>query len=279
MPINLKNFSKNIRQGRLGENRAMDILRKTVNLHILIFLALYIFSWFSLKTLPPFSEMHPDLMKEPVQQTTMREKFSFDYRGTQYDVKPLAEYELFGLVVSRNNINDIFNFYWDKNTVNIVDVCVVWGSNLKTEVYRKMKFSSGEWTCYPEWGDYSDTETMRTYKNNQLSNNHLLSDNPEIQEKMRSLRIGDQVHIKGILAGYAPEGTPEQYYRNSSLSRDDAGNHACEVVFVDQLDIPERGMEQKYLMESIGLYGLIIMIAMKLGLFYFEFRSSFNRKM
>jgi hypothetical protein len=139
----------------------------------IVLVVFYVASFFMIRKLPEKAELDSRLFKEPVQIETVREDFRFQYRGTDYKVIPQADYELWGLVVSVNDINKWYNYYHDENTVNLKDVCMVWGDNIRNEVYRdkEIKFSSGEWTCYYQWSG----RLQKQFYPNKLSNNHLLT--------------------------------------------------------------------------------------------------------
>lgn len=233
-------------------------------------LIFYIVSIFQLKKLPPQKDIHSDLFNDPIQGSgTVKEPFTFTYRGTEYGVNPLADYELWGMVVSHNDIKKWYNMYHDENSVNIKDLCVVWGENISSGIYQKMKFKNGEFTCYADWGN-ADKEEIRKFRNNNLSNNHLVASKEEVREIIREIRVGDQIHLKGILSRYGKIGIPEKYYRGSSLTRDDTGSGACETVFVEEMEILKRGMEFWYIAKNIALYCFFIIIALKFMLFVYE---------
>ena len=177
-----------------------------------------------------------ELLNDPIQTNLKREDFDFEYRGTSYNVQPVADYELWGLVVTKNNINAWFNVFHDENSVNLKDICILWGENLKNGVYlnEEISFKSGEWTCYTKWSG----RFQETFHKNELSNNHLLSSDTEIQKIIRDINIGDQVHLKGHLVNYAKSGT--EFYRKTSLSREDKGNGACEVFYINDINILEK---------------------------------------
>ena len=73
-----------------------------------------------------------------------------------------------------------------------------------------------------------------------LSNNHLLADRPAIAAKLRDVRIGDQVRIRGMLAEYS-HNHGFAFKRGTSLTRDDTGNGACETIFVQDVEILRTG--------------------------------------
>lgn len=242
------------------------------NLYIILIIVLVI-SYFKLDDLPEREFLVNDLMREPVQATsTLKSAFRFDYRGSGYHVKPLADYELWGLVVSVNNINAWYNFYHDENSVNLKDVCVIWGDNLKSDAYRNVNYKSGEWTCYYSWhGDIGGQ-----FYGNKLSNNHLLSASEEVRETIRTVRVGDQIRVKGALVDYAEEGNT--WYRKTSMSRDDTNNSsrsggACEVFFVDEIDVLERGNVVWNLLNSFSMYSVIVLLFVQLVLFFVDHRA------
>ncbi|MEI6528789.1 MAG: hypothetical protein WCN88_00090 [Candidatus Falkowbacteria bacterium] len=200
---------------------------------------IFFISWFEVKKLPAASEINPALLQAPIQaSSTERVNFDYYYRNKWYSVKPLADYELWGLVVSQNNINAWYNYYHDENSVNLKDVCVVWGDNVKDGAYnqKSLNFKSGEWTCYFGWSGNLEKQ-FYPFK---LSNNHLLADNEKVLSTIRNVNIGDQIHFKGALIDYSEKGS--SWLRQTSLSREDENGNsrsggACEIVFVDKIDI------------------------------------------
>ncbi|MEA1963317.1 MAG: hypothetical protein U9M94_03730 [Patescibacteria group bacterium] len=244
--------------------------QKILSVCFLLVLILLICAFFLKRKYPHLSELLPELKNYPIQEATVRENFSFDYRNTKYNVIPLAEYELWGMVVTHNNINTWYNFYHDKDSVNIKDLCVVWGDNIETGAYMAMKFKSGEWTCYTKYKRPVNRELVFKYNHDNLSNNHLLTDNPEVRQKIRNAKIGDQIYLKGFLAAYGEYGTDEKYYRSSSMSRTDHGNHSCETVFVEDFEILKKANTVWYLIYSIGKYVLLLILALKFILLVIE---------
>ncbi len=228
----------------------------------------YLFSFFNKNNLPEKESINPLLLREPIQISTDRDEFDFTYRGSEYNVQPLADYELWGLVVSVNNINAWYNYYHDENTVNLKDVCVVWGDNIDNEVYRdsEIKFKSGEWTCYYRWTGRLE----KKFYPNKLSNNHLLTADEQIQEIIRDIRIGDQIYLKGSLVDYAEAGN--NWYRKTSLSRDDSNQSsrsggACEIMYVDEIEILKKNNP---LLNKLNHYSKISFLAL-LFLHFFLF--------
>ena len=182
----------------------------------------------------------PDRILEPLLQAPVQasdgvpEPFDVTRKDIVYTVTPLYSYELWGLVVSYHHsasFVDISHRQW-KDFLNTKDVCVLWGRNVETGVYKRMRFRNRDFTCYYR---YPDRETGELFTENALSNNHILPADAQVAEAVRRARTGDQVHFKGWLVSYGLKGAP--YARGSSTVRTDRGNGACEVVYVTDFEV------------------------------------------
>lgn len=189
------------------------------------------------KTKLPEQRYHPSLQEEPKQTETLLAPFSVEAGKMTYNIKPLYDYELYGLVVSKHDSNAWDDFLhkeqW-QDYLNVADLCVIWGSNIQNESYKKVKFSSGQWTCYYQTKDRSAWELFNPFK---ISNNHLLTANKFLAEKIRDVEIGDQIYIRGYLAEYSHH---QGFFRGSSISRQDSGNGACETIYIDGFKIIQK---------------------------------------
>ncbi len=188
--------------------------------------------------LPLPSGILPQLLRDPLQT---QEGFPAPFRVTQkkatYVVTPLFNYELSGLVVSQHRSDsfiDISHRRW-RDYLNIKDLCVVWGRNIRSGVYRKMTFWNRDFTCMCE---FPDAKTAWLFSGSHLSNNHLLSADKRLSRLILKVRPGDQVYFKGYLAAYIQPAN--QFSRGTSTVRDDVGNGACETVYVTEFRILKR---------------------------------------
>jgi hypothetical protein len=189
--------------------------------------------------LPAPVELRAELRNEPLQQPTQAAPFRTSVGGITYTVTPMAEYEIWGLVVSDHDSDA----WWDwihsasNDHLNVVDLCVVFAENAATGGYVGLDYSSGQFVCYVQTGS---AEKWRRFSMRALSNNHLLADRPSIAAKLRSIQVGDQVHIRGWLAEYAHyQGFA--FKRGTSLTRDDTGNGACETIYVQEVEVLRAG--------------------------------------
>jgi len=175
------------------------------------------------------------LVQNPVQtKDAVPGPFEVTRKKFTYTVTPLFNYELWGMVVSYHHAAsfiDVSHQQWN-DYLNTKDICVIWGKNVATGIYERMKFKNRDFTCFYR---YPDRETGELFTENCLSNNHLLPADPFVAAAVLKARKGDQVHFKGWLVSYGQKGAP--YSRGSSTVRNDRGNGACEVVYITDFEI------------------------------------------
>jgi len=236
-----------------------SLTQRLLNISILLSLLLYFLAIWQKDSLPQHSDILKSSYQDPLQSKTRKRPFSFFYRGETYDIQPVAKYELWGLVVTKNNINSWADIMHTDASVDIKDICVIWGENVANSDYKKVKFSSGDFTCYFQYPH------MTVFNHNKISNNHLLSDDAVVRHAIRQVKIGDQVHVKGMLVNYSPRSNPE-WRRVSSTVRTDTGNGACEVLFVNQFDILRSKNGGWYTLASISKWLFLILLVVKITL-------------
>lgn len=206
--------------------------------------------------LPAPPALQGNLLEEPVQVAVSRPSIQVTVGEIDYRIQPLYTYDLYGMVVSKHNADTWWDFLhkeWN-DKLNITDLCVVWGNNVRSGVYLDFSFSSGQFTCNFQT---SSNEAWAAFDTSAISNNHLLSADPSLARKMHDVRIGDQIHFTGYLAEYSHNhGTP--FKRGTSIVRTDSGNGACETVYVDTFEVLQRGGGKWYAWQWVGI-GLLLL--------------------
>ncbi len=189
--------------------------------------------------LPAPADLRAELRNEPLQTPTDAKPFQTSVGGVTYTVRPMAEYEIWGLVVSEHDAET----WWDwihqaaNDHLNVVDLCVVFAENVATGGYVGIDYSSGSFVCYAQTGS---SEAWQKFSMRALSNNHLLADRAYLAARLRGVQIGDQIRIRGWLAEYE-HNQGFAFKRGTSLTRDDTGNGACETIFVQDVEVLQRG--------------------------------------
>ena len=185
--------------------------------------------------LPEPTYYDQNLLEPPLQTETDREPFSIEAKQLHYSIKPKFDYDLYGVVVSYSNADGFTNIWHHKSWqdfINVRDLCVIWGRNVESGVYKDMKFDSDSWTCWAHW---PDRETGQRFTMAALSNNHIVTDSDTIKKALMQAEPGDLIHVNGVLADYINHATGAT--RHTSTTRTDTGQGACETVYVDNFEI------------------------------------------
>jgi hypothetical protein len=175
-----------------------------------------------------------DVLEQPKQARTTKTTIGTTVNGVDYRIQPRFTYNLSGLVVSLHHSDSWWDYAHNEwgDHINLMDLCVVWGSTAEAGAYRKVSFSNNQWECHWSW---SSAEAGRNFKHEEVSNNHIVTDDPAVAKALRTIRIGDQIRIKGYLVDYTIANRPGA--RVSSITRTDTGNGACEVLYVEAVEI------------------------------------------
>jgi hypothetical protein len=190
-------------------------------------------SFWNRNNLPASIDLQPQLANEPRQTRIAKKLLAIDYAGVHYSVEPQYEYELFGMVVSyRQHDGESRMHRMANDHLNVADLCVVWSDTAFSPHLDEIRFWNGIFTCNFQT---SDREAWASIKVSQISNNHLLSADDAVRERVADVRIGDQVRIRGWLASYG-SGAGR---RGTSTTREDSGDGACETILVEEFDILE----------------------------------------
>lgn len=187
---------------------------------------------------PASRDFLPEVFREPVQDLgDAPEPFDVAQKGYAYTVRPVAAYEIWGMAVSSHYAGSFLDITHEtaKDYLNIKDICLLWGKNLETGAFRKLKFWNRDFTCYYSW---SDAASGQAFSPSHISNNHLITADEVLRKTIRSVRRGDQVHFRGWLAAYGHKGSGSM--RGTSTTRNDTGGGACETVYVTQFEIIRR---------------------------------------
>lgn len=228
----------------------LQLVRRLPKFLLCIGILCLAYGWLEKGDLGSMTEIDQWSIEEPQQTVFHGAAFELPYRGKTYVLEPIADYEIEGLVVTRNDISAFDDIYHDENSVDVVDVCLVWGGNLDAELLGKIAFWSEPWSCNFQT---NDGQAFRQFSGDQLSNTHLLPASDSVAHTLRSIRRGDRVRLIGQLVNYYPQGE-EWRRRNSSTIRTDTGNGACEVMHVSSANVLSRGTANAYSIWSIGRF-------------------------
>ncbi len=223
----------------------------------------FIVSFWNRHEIPRGIDFRPQIEAEPVQHKTSKSPFAVAYEGVEYRLEPEYDYDLYGMIVSYRHHDGNSRMHRRSNDhLNMLDVCVVWGSNATGEHLRELDYWNGIFTCNVKT---RDNDAWAAFDMHKLSNNHLLSDDEIIRDQVMKVQVGDQIRVRGWLTSY----TSGEGKRGTSVTRTDTGDGACETIYVDRFEI----VEPAFSFWRASMYASLVFLA--LGLFLL-FRQPFR---
>lgn len=220
------------------KRRIWQSLRLLSRLGLYVGLALFVSGKYVIAKFDDKLSIEKSVRRDPIQTPIRKTPFTFEYRGHSYQIEPVADYDISGLIVTHNDISSVFDAYHSKDSVDFRDICLVWGANVGSGIFRRFKFWSMPWSCHFHT---DDRNALDSFVETQISNNHILSADENVQRIVRSMKIGDQIRLQGMLINYWPVGASE-LERRTSTTREDTGNGACEVLWVERAEIDRKSV-------------------------------------
>ncbi len=146
----------------------------------------------------------------------------------EFHIEPLATFEVHARVLSTERY-----YLGRESDLSPVDLALGWGPMSDGRVLDYFTISqSGRWY----WWRYTRLPIPRREVIVNSANMHMVPATDEIARRLKRVRTGEIVRITGyLIEASAPDG----WRWRSSLTREDAGNHACELVWVETLEIVE----------------------------------------
>jgi len=137
-----------------------------------------------------------------------------------------ARFELTARVLSRSD------YRFDAGaSLAPVDLALGWGRMSDSAVLEAIDISQSNRFFYWHVRDYPiprrEIETSAT-------NMHLIPADDGVRYAMKHVRPGELVHLEGFLVDAS---RPDGWHWRTSLRRDDTGNGACELVWVESIEI------------------------------------------
>jgi hypothetical protein len=159
---------------------------------------------------------------EPVQRqiyaSSTREK-------SGYHIELLASFDIRARVIAAER------YRFDRGAVlSPVDLALGWREMSDSAVLQQIKISQGG-RAYTWWA--KNYPVPRNIIETHSANMHMIPADDDIERRLKSLRPGNLIHIKGYLV----EVTNKEGFRwKSSLTRSDTGAGACELIWIESLE-------------------------------------------
>jgi hypothetical protein len=161
---------------------------------------------------------------DPVQTSVSKSEV---FQQGKYELEALANFDIEARVLSKES------YYADRESELVpVDLALGWGAMSDSAVLEKLSISQGGRFYYYRWEDEPPRSPSEIASHS--ANMHLIPTSSALEKKIKNVRVGQVVHIVGQLVEAR---SPDGWHWRSSLTRDDTGAGACELVRVESLDI------------------------------------------
>ena len=163
----------------------------------------------------------------PDQRELTAPSLTFEKAGAAITAQ--ASFDIHARVLSREN------YYMDPGAkLSPVDLALGWGRMSDSAVIDKLSIS--QFGRFYFWSA-SELPMEESEISRSSANMHLIPATSSVERAIKRVRVGDLVHFSGYLVNAQMPGGGTW---NSSLTRNDVGNGACELVWVEQFEIGPR---------------------------------------
>ena len=172
------------------------------------------------------ASIDPSVEPQQVEVTDV-EPIWIKFSGGRAELRPFATYTVAVKIGGRKR-------YWGKwqSDVARYDLLLMWG-DLATKDIPELKFKQEMRWSYFRYGPNCpyDADYIGTHS----SNTHIIPASNNLRRAVSRLGKGDIVLMEGYLIDLDGEYEGRQIWWNSSRTRDDTGNGACEVFYLTSL--------------------------------------------
>ena len=166
-----------------------------------------------------------DWSGDPIQASTDRPPFEIDTRKGKVTLDPRASFDASAVVTGDEH------YRFDDGAFLVpVDLVMTWGK-LPEEPY-KSKVSYGQITRYYFWRTKAGLDLH--YVKSHSANMHMIPADDNVRRALLTVGTGDPVRVHGFLVNAKRE---DGFYWKSSLTREDEGPGACELLWVEEIQI------------------------------------------
>jgi hypothetical protein len=172
-------------------------------------------------------ELGPGVMVSDVPtQTKPTNDERFDFKS--YRITPLADFKLKAKILSTDHYSS-----GRESDLSPVDLALGWQNMSDESVLKNIDISqSRRWY---RW-HVEQFPIPRNEIETQSANMHMIPANEKVADAIANAKQGEIIELSGYLIRVDAE---DGFYWQSSLTRDDTGAHACELVYVEQFRVTD----------------------------------------
>lgn len=158
----------------------------------------------------------------PIQQSTSADSFFYN----NLEIKPQASFEIKAKVLAKKSYSS------DAESIaSPVDLALGWGRMSDEAILENIDISQRNRFYF--W-HVDNFPIPRKEIEQHSANMHMIPANDDIEKQLDKVKTGELIRLNGFLVNLERS---NGWHWNSSLSRNDTGGGACEVVWVEELEI------------------------------------------
>ncbi|MFC3148169.1 hypothetical protein [Piscinibacterium candidicorallinum] len=166
----------------------------------------------------------PPVMAEPV-QVNLATPRTFEFKGHQ--LTAVADFEVQARLLSAEEYN------WDAGAkLAPIDFALGWNRMSDEQVLKQLTIKQDVRFFTYRWEDSPPIPPEEIIRS--ASNMHLIPADAQIERQLFAVQKGSRVRLRGQLVDVRG---PNGFTWNSSRTREDTGNGACELVFVTGVEV------------------------------------------
>lgn len=153
--------------------------------------------------------------------------------GWEWTITPLAEYVLQGVLVGRERYRFDFNA-----ALSPCDLAIAWGPLVSHQAFDDIEFDQGTRRYF--WRSGGSRPVDETLVARFSANVHIVPAHPSLGRVACGVRPGQRVALAGDLVAIEARKGDRRFTWRSSLTRNDTGDGACEVLYLRRIKVGGR---------------------------------------
>jgi hypothetical protein len=161
------------------------------------------------------------ITQEPLQETI----HPFIIKSTsEYSITAMAKYDIQARILKKET------YSWDKAAkFSPLDLALGWKQMSSNELLNTLTITQSNRFYF--WSTKLPNYSRKMIEINS-SNNHLIPENSNIKKQLEHFHEGELIEIKGYLVNVKDK----NWFWNTSLTREDTGDGACEIIYVQSVE-------------------------------------------
>ena len=145
----------------------------------------------------------------------------------RWTLTPRARYDITARILSREDYS-----FDPLSDLVPEDLALGWGAMSDNRVLRELKISQG--SRFYSFRPVTQMPIPVQQAISHSANTHVIPADSFVRSQLANLRVGQVVHLEGVLVdGMRGDG----FYFHTSLTREDTGAGACEVMLVERVEV------------------------------------------